>query len=168
MFSSPANEKLLTEDALSAAHRADIRWLGVSPWAHGAFQSSRNGLTCSDHRSGLRTRLPAGRSRSCERTSSGSAPRARIYCLQAARGPYQPRSSGEAACNVARAMGHSRSTLVDAVYAHSLASGMAGVAERDAGRVFDAKPQLRVLESGASPDVRQPLEENTIAAAKAG
>ena len=82
--------------------------------------------------------------------------------------PYQPRSSGEAACNVARAMGHSRSTLVDAVYAHSLASGMAGVAERDAGRVFDVKPQLRVLESAASPDVRQPLEENTIAAAKAG
>jgi len=93
MFSSPANEKLLTEDALSAAHRADIRWLGVSPWAHGAFQSSRNGLTCSDHRSGLRTRLPAGRSRSCERTSSGSAPRARIYCLQAARGRHTSREA---------------------------------------------------------------------------
>ena len=78
------------------------------------------------------------------------------------------RSSGEAACNVARAMGHSRSTLVDAVYAHSLASGMAGVAERVAGRVFDTKPQLRVLEGGASPDVRQPLGEKASAAAKAG
>jgi integrase len=33
------------------------------------------------------------------------------------------RSSGEAAFNVARAMGHSRSTLVESVYAHSLASG---------------------------------------------
>jgi hypothetical protein len=29
--------------------------------------------------------------------------------------------------------------------------------------VFDVKPQLRVFEGGASPDVRQPLEENTIA-----
>ena len=56
------------------------------------------------------------------------------------------RSSGEAAFNVSRAMGHSRSTLVDQVYAHSLASGMTGVAERVAGRVFDVKPQLRVLE----------------------
>jgi hypothetical protein len=67
------------------------------------------------------------------------------------------RSSGEAAFNVARAMGDSRSTLVDAVYPHSLASGMAGVAERVAGRVFDEKPVLRVLEGGASPDVRQPF-----------
>ena len=58
-------------------------------------------------------------------------------------------------------MGHSRSTLVDAVYAHSLASGMAGVAERVAGRVFDCvKPQLRVIEGGVSPDVRQPLDES--------
>ncbi len=78
------------------------------------------------------------------------------------------RSSGEAAFNVARAMGHSRSTLVDAVYAHSLASGMAGVAERVAGRVFDVKPQLRVLEGGASQDVRQPLDEKTAASLKAG
>jgi integrase len=70
------------------------------------------------------------------------------------------RSSGEAAFNVSRAMGHSRSTLVDAVYAHSLASGLAGVAERVAGRVFDEKkkPVLRVIEGGASPDVRQPLD----------
>jgi integrase len=67
------------------------------------------------------------------------------------------RSSGEAAFNVGRAMGHSRSTLVDSVYAHSLESGMAGVAERVAGRVFEGKPVLRVIEGGASPDVRQPL-----------
>jgi integrase len=38
------------------------------------------------------------------------------------------RSSGENAFSVSRAMGHSRSTLVDEVYAQSLASGMAGVA----------------------------------------
>ncbi len=54
------------------------------------------------------------------------------------------RSSGEASFNVARAMGHARSTLVDSVYAHSLASGLAGVEERVAGRVFDTKPQPRV------------------------
>jgi integrase len=78
------------------------------------------------------------------------------------------RSSGEHAFNVSRAMGHSRSTLVDQVYAHSLASGMAGVAERVAGRVFDDKPVLRVIEGGASPDVRQPLDEKTAAASMVG
>jgi len=35
------------------------------------------------------------------------------------------RVAGESAFNVARAMGHSRSMLVDQVYAHSLQSGMA-------------------------------------------
>lgn len=55
------------------------------------------------------------------------------------------RSSGENAFNTSRAMGHSKSTLVDEVYSYSLASGMAGVAAGVAARVF---PQ----------DVRQPLE----------
>ncbi len=58
------------------------------------------------------------------------------------------RSSGENAFNVSRAMGHSRSTLVDEVYAHTLQTGMAGVAAGVAARVF---PQ----------DVRQPLEGGT-------
>jgi integrase len=40
------------------------------------------------------------------------------------------------AFNVSRAMGHSRSTLVDEVYAHSLATGMAAVAAGVASRVF--------------------------------
>jgi integrase len=78
------------------------------------------------------------------------------------------RSAGENAFNVSRAMGHSRSTLVDQVYAHSLASGMTGVAERVAGRVFDVKPQLRVVEGGISPDVRQPLDESSTEQKKAG
>ena len=39
-------------------------------------------------------------------------------------------TAGEAALNVAAVMGHSRSHLVDQVYAHSLQSGMASVAER--------------------------------------
>jgi integrase len=46
------------------------------------------------------------------------------------------RSSGENAFNVSRAMGHSRSTLVDDVYAHSLGTSMHGVATGVAARVF--------------------------------
>ena len=76
------------------------------------------------------------------------------------------RSSGEGAFNVSRAMGHSRSTLVDAVYAHSLASGLAGVAEGVSGRVF-GKPKLTVIEGGQR-DVRQPLDEASTEAKKAG
>jgi integrase len=37
------------------------------------------------------------------------------------------RVAGESAFNVARAMGHSRSLLVDQIYAHSLQAGMASV-----------------------------------------
>ncbi len=48
--------------------------------------------------------------------------------------------AGEAACNVAAAMGHSRSHLVDQVYAPSLQSGMASVAERVAARALGEKP----------------------------
>jgi len=48
--------------------------------------------------------------------------------------------AGEAACNVAAAMGHSRSHLVDQVYAPSLQSGMASVAERMAARALGEKP----------------------------
>ena len=54
-------------------------------------------------------------------------------------------------------MGHSRSTLVDQVYAHSMQSGMASIAESVTSRVMGTKPQLRVIEGGAR-DVRQPLE----------
>jgi hypothetical protein len=68
------------------------------------------------------------------------------------------RVAGEEAFNVARAMGHSRSTLVDQVYAHSLQSGMASVAERVTARALGIEPKLRVIEGGKSPDVRQPLE----------
>ncbi|HKU16256.1 MAG TPA: site-specific integrase, partial [Steroidobacteraceae bacterium] len=69
------------------------------------------------------------------------------------------RVAGEEAFNVARAMGHSRSTLVDEVYAHALPSGMASVAERVTARVFGEQPKLRVIEGGATPSVRQPLDE---------
>jgi integrase len=39
------------------------------------------------------------------------------------------RTAGESAFNVARMMGHARSTLVDSVYEHTMQSGMASVAE---------------------------------------
>jgi integrase len=70
------------------------------------------------------------------------------------------RVSGESAFNVARAMGHSRSMLVDQVYAHSLQSGMASVAERVTARALGEQPKLRVIE-GKQRDVRQPLDESS-------
>ena len=68
------------------------------------------------------------------------------------------RAGGESSFNVARMMGHSRSTLVDQVYAHSMQSGMASVAENVTARALGVKPQLRVIEGGAR-DVREPLDE---------
>lgn len=70
------------------------------------------------------------------------------------------RVAGESAFNVAHAMGHSRSTLVDAVYAHSLQSGMASVVERVTAQALGTKPQLRVIEGGTR-DVREALEKTT-------
>ncbi|MDB6013714.1 MAG: site-specific integrase, partial [Gammaproteobacteria bacterium] len=74
------------------------------------------------------------------------------------------RTAGEAAFNVSRAMGHSRSTLVDQVYAHGMTSGLASVAENVTARALGTKPQLRVIEGGQR-DVRQPLDETAPRAA---
>jgi hypothetical protein len=63
---------------------------------------------------------------------------------------------------VSRIMGHSRSLLVDQVYAHSMQSGMASVAENVTARALGVKPQLRVIDAGKTPDVRQPLDENAV------
>jgi len=68
------------------------------------------------------------------------------------------RTAGESAFNVAQMMGHARSTLVDSVYAHTMQSGMASVAENVTARALGVKPQLRVIEGGHR-DVRQPLDE---------
>jgi integrase len=68
------------------------------------------------------------------------------------------RTAGESAFNVARMMGHVRSTLVDSVYAHTMQSGMASVAENVTARALGVKPQLRVIEGGQR-DVRRPLDE---------
>jgi integrase len=70
------------------------------------------------------------------------------------------RTAGEAAFNVAAVMGHSRSLLVDQVYAHSLQSGMASVIERVTARALGDKPVLRVIDAGNLPDIRQPLENS--------
>jgi len=77
------------------------------------------------------------------------------------------RTAGESAFNVARMMGHSRSVLVDQVYAHSMQSGMASIAENVTARALGVKPQLRVIEGGAR-DVRQPLDNASIEAKKVG
>ena len=69
------------------------------------------------------------------------------------------RTSGESAFNVSRAMGHSRSTLVDAVYAHSLQSGMASIAERVTALALGEQPKLRVID-GQQRDVRRSLDES--------
>jgi integrase len=71
------------------------------------------------------------------------------------------RVAAESAFNVARAMGHSRSTLVDQVYAHSLQSGMASVAERVTARALGEQPKLRVIEGGQR-DVRETLDESPV------
>ena len=77
------------------------------------------------------------------------------------------RTAGESAFNVARMMGHSRSVLVDQVYAHSMQSGMASIAENVTARALGVKPQLRVIEGGAR-DVRQPLEDISTESKKVG
>jgi hypothetical protein len=46
------------------------------------------------------------------------------------------RSAGESAFNVSRMMGHTKSVLVDQVYAHGMKSGMASVAERVTARAL--------------------------------
>ena len=63
-------------------------------------------------------------------------------------------TAGESAFNVARMMGHARSTLADQVYAHSMQSGMSSVAERVTARTFGDQPKLRVV----SREGREPVE----------
>jgi integrase len=71
------------------------------------------------------------------------------------------RTAGENAFTVSRMLGHSHSGLVDKVYAaHTLQSGLTGVAEAVVSRALGLKPQLRVIEGGKTPDVRETLEES--------
>jgi integrase len=89
------------------------------------------------------------------------------------------RASGEAAFNVSRVIGHSRSTIVDTIYAHTVDSALAGISESVAERVGlvvapkaepprpappSAPPKLRVIDGGRCArsenqrDVRKPIE----------
>ncbi len=54
-------------------------------------------------------------------------------------------------------MGHSKSALVDQVYAHTMQSGMASVASAITARALGQQPKLRLIEGG-QPDVRETLE----------
>ena len=46
-------------------------------------------------------------------------------------------------------LGHAKSLVVDTIYSHTMASGLASVASAVAGRVFGEAPKLRVIEGGA-------------------
>ncbi|MBS0579636.1 MAG: site-specific integrase [Proteobacteria bacterium] len=70
------------------------------------------------------------------------------------------RTAGESASNLARMMGHAKSTLVDTVYAHTMQSGISSVAENVTTRALGTKPQLRVINGGNLRDVRQPLDHS--------
>jgi integrase len=70
------------------------------------------------------------------------------------------RTAGEGAFAVSRMLGHSKSEIVDRIYAaHTLQSGLTGVAEAVTNRALGLKPQLRVIDGGAQ-DVRSSLEES--------
>jgi integrase len=71
------------------------------------------------------------------------------------------RSGGESAFNVGRMMGHSRSVLVDTVYAETMQSGMASIAESVTARALGVKPQFRVIEGGKNLDVRERLDSSS-------
>lgn len=66
------------------------------------------------------------------------------------------RVAGEEAFDMARVMGHSRA-LVDQVYAHSLQSCMASVAERVSVRALGEQPKFRVIDGGPR-ELRETLE----------
>lgn len=71
------------------------------------------------------------------------------------------RSAGQSAYAMSRLLGHAKTSLVDQVYAaHSLSSATAGVVDAITTRALGLKLQLRVIEGGKSPDVRQPLEDS--------
>jgi integrase len=55
------------------------------------------------------------------------------------------RTAGEFALNVGQSMGHARSKLVEDVYAHVRAEGLARVAHAVGARVF-GRPQLRAID----------------------
>lgn len=75
--------------------------------------------------------------------------------------------AGEEKFNLARAMGHRKTELLDTTYGHSPPSGMASVAARIGARVFGEPSKLQAIDGGKLPDLRQPLDEATNEAKKA-
>lgn len=69
------------------------------------------------------------------------------------------RAAGEEKFAVARQVGHKTSKLVDAVYARTLPSAIAGMSERVTRRAMAEKPQLRIVVDNDQRDVREPLDE---------
>jgi hypothetical protein len=65
------------------------------------------------------------------------------------------RASGEAAFNVSRVIGHARSTIVDAVYAHTVDSALAGVSDSVAERL-GLTPAGQPVPPAAPPAPHQP------------
>jgi len=79
-----------------------------------------------------------------------------MYSLRSTRATLG-RVAGESAHNMSRLLGHSRSTLIDQVYARSLPSGMASAVERVTSRVLGEQPKLRVIEGGSRRDIATSL-----------
>jgi len=67
------------------------------------------------------------------------------------------RTAGESAFNVARMMGHAKSTLVDQLYAYAMQSGMTSVASAITARAFGEQPKLRLIDGGQR-DIGETLE----------
>ena len=93
----------------------------------------------------------------------GSYPATSLKAARARRAEVH--AALESSFNVARVLGHARSTLVDQVYAHSLQSGMASVAERVTARALGEQPKLRVIE-GRLTDDRRSLDESPAVGSK--
>lgn len=78
------------------------------------------------------------------------------------------RTSDESVFNVSRMLGHTRTQLVDDVYAETVQSGLASVSESVTSRALGtAKPKFRIIEGGVR-DVRQPLDNASIEEEKVG
>jgi len=69
------------------------------------------------------------------------------------------RSAGESGFDVARASGHSRSTLVDQAYARLLQPGMAGVAGRVTAKALGEQPRAPPDGPKTAGCFAEPLEE---------
>jgi integrase len=80
-----------------------------------------------------------------------------LYTLRRTFASYG-RAAGESAHTVARLMGHSGPSLVDAVYATTIESAARTAAERIGARMLGERSGLAVIEGGKLRDVRRSLD----------